>query len=136
MKKKMFAIIMSLLLSISCVACGNSTEESPAVEPQIEKTADSVTENTTALEEDLTADLNEWFVIMYGDEYGPDWYSDVTDLRIVTANEKTMLHIESSNPDQSVAQAMGMLIWGYDDKLIESVYVFNQNGAILFEKHK
>jgi len=136
MKKKLFAITMTFLLSFGFAGCGGSAEEAPAEEPQIEETVDPVEEDSTALEEDLTADLKEWFEIMYGDEYGPEWYSDVTDLRIVTANGKTMLHIESANADESVAQSMAMLIWGYDDKTIEDVYVFDQNGTILFEKHK
>lgn len=140
MKKRLFALTMALLLIFGCAACGGS-EEAPAEEQKVEETVkesetEATTESEAALEEDLTADLKEWFDIMYGDEYGPDWYKDVTDLRIVTANDKTMLHIESANPSTDVAQSMAMLIWGYDDKLIEDVYVFDQNGSILFEKHK
>lgn len=131
MKKRLFALTMSLLLAFGCIGCSGS-EEAPAEEQKVEE---QVTDETP-LEEDLTADIKEWFEIMYGDEYGPDWYSDVTDLRILTANDKTMLHIESANTDEGVVQAMAMLIWGYDDKLIEDVYVFDQDGAILFEKHK
>lgn len=136
MKKRLFALTMTFLFAFGCFGCGNSAEKAPSEEPQVEETADPVNEEATALEEDLTADLKDWFEVMYGDEYGPEWYSDVTDLRIVTANGKTMLHIESANPDESVAQSMAMLIWGYDDKTIEDVYVFDQNGSILFEKHK
>lgn len=140
MKNRLFALALSLLLAFGCIGCGGSTEETPAESQQTEETNDiaenKVEEDETALEEDLTSDIKEWFEIMYGDEYGPEWYSDVTDLRILTANGKTMLHIESANPSTDVAQSMAMLIWGYDDKLIEDVYVFDQNGSILFEKHK
>ena len=136
MKKRLFALTMALLLSFGCFGCSSNETEAPVEETQTEAPAPSADKENTTLEEDLTADLKEWYEIMYGDEYGPEWYSDVTDLRIVTANGKTMLHIESANADESVAQSMAMLIWGYDDKTIEDVYVFDQNGTILFEKHK
>ena len=140
MKKRLFALTMSLLLAFGCIGCGGNSEEAPAESQQLEEVNDAAENETneveTVLEEDLTADIKEWFEILYGDEYGPEWYSDVTDLRILTANGKTMLHIESANKDESVASSMAMLIWGYDDKLIEDVYVFDQNGTILCERHK
>ena len=137
MTKRLYTLIATAILAFSCVGCGGADPaDVPADEPKQEAPTDVVNEEDTPLEEDLTADLKEWFEILYGDEGGPSWYPDVTDLRIVTANDRTSLQIESANTDESVAQATAMLIWGYNDTLIEDVYVFSQDGAILFEKHK
>ncbi|MBQ9091203.1 MAG: hypothetical protein IJY52_02900, partial [Anaerotignum sp.] len=40
MKKRLFALTMTLLLAFVCFGCGGSAEEAPAEEPQVEETVE------------------------------------------------------------------------------------------------
>ena len=104
------------------------------MEEQVEEPADATEDKLS--DEELTADLNDWFDVMYGDEYGPEWYPDVTDLRIVSVGEKVILAIETANTNDGVPSAMAMLIWGYNDSLITNVNVYDLEGNLVFDISK
>lgn len=132
MKKKIMILLTTVFLAFGFAGCGGAAEEAPKEEQQAQEEAEGTEEEETPLNEEQTEDINAWFQEMYGDEYGPEWYEDVTDIRITDLGDgKRSLIIESANADESVASSMAMIIWGYDDT-IEFVSVYDQEGNRLF----
>ena len=89
--KKSLALLLTLALSFSMVACGAKTEEAPAAEAEVSTEA-AAEETTEAAEETVEADVKSEGVMTYADYVAAELDSEV----VVTSKSYWMEAISTS----------------------------------------